>query len=97
MVISTVSLGNLALHFPFLRQGRTDLLQSLWRFERFTRSSTTFLNLAHQLVRPLQLSQILQSLRSAQRGGGASGIVLVGGTYSGFFSILSMTSSIFPS
>jgi len=84
-VVSTISLGNLALHFPFRRQGLTDLLQSLWRFERFTRSSTTFLKRAHQLVRALQLSQILQSLRSGQSGGGASGIVLVGGTYSGFF------------
>ncbi len=85
MVVSTISLGNRALHLPFRKQGRTDLLQSLWRFERFTRSSTTFLNQSHQLVRALQLSQTLQLLRSAQSGGGASGIVLVGGTYSGFF------------
>jgi hypothetical protein len=87
------------LHFPFRRQGQIDLLQSLWWFDRFTRSSTTFLNQAHQLVRALQLSQILQSLCSAQSGGGASGIVLVGGTYSVFFwylSTRSMTSSSFP-
>src|SRR6266446_8922699 len=70
IVVSTISLGNLALHFPFRRQGRIDLLQSLCRLERLTRSSTTVLNLPHQLVRALQLSQVLQSLSSVQRGGG---------------------------
>src|SRR6266446_4172888 len=85
IVDSTRPLGKRALHFPFRRQGRTDLLQSLWWFDRLIKSSTTLLNEVHQLVRALQLLQTSQTLRSAQSGGGASGIVFVGGTYPGFF------------
>ena len=81
----TISLGNRALHFPFRIQGLTNLLQSLCRFEHLTKSSTVILKRDHQLSRALHLSHTSQVLRSGQRGGGASGIVLVGGTYSGFF------------
>ena len=85
IVDSTITLGNRALHFPFQRQGLTDLLQSLCRFERLTKSSTVLLKRDHQLVRALQFSQTSHALCSGQRGGGASGILLVGGIYSGFF------------
>src|SRR6267378_8155776 len=49
IVDSTISLGNRALHFPFRRQGLTDLLQLLCRFERLTKSSTVLLKRDHQL------------------------------------------------